>query len=111
MSHEAEVLVGVVDRKVNAKIRWKVSGRFEDIVFDPNNAYQIGTALKNAACDAAGTTPLMMGETKKMKITLEQRARMLVISGKIIRSMMEQGKKAENIATHVVDLILQETTE
>lgn len=111
MNREAEILVGVVDRKVNAKIRWKANGRLEDIVFDPNNAYQIGTALKNAACDAAGTTPLMMGDTGKMKITMEQRARMLVIAGKILRSMQEQGKKPERIALEVVDFVLQETTE
>lgn len=111
MSGAVDVLVGVVDRKVNAKIRWTESGRFEDIVFDPNNAYQVGTALKNAACDAAGTTPLMMGDTGKMKITLEQRARMLVIAGKLLRSMQEQGKQPERIAMEVVDFVLQETTE
>lgn len=111
MSGDIEMLVGVVGRRVNAKLRWNSTGRFEDIDFDPNNAYQIGKALTNAACDAAGVTPLMMGDTGKMKITMEQRARMLVIAGKILRSMFQQGRKPEEIALHVVDLVLQETTE
>lgn len=107
MSEAIDVAVGVVNGKVVAK--WHRATA--EIVFDPNNAYSVGKALSNAACDAAGTTPLMMGDTAKMKITLEQRARILVICGRILRSMMEQGKKPEQIAMHVVDHVLQETTE
>lgn len=107
MSDSIDVAVGVVNGKVVAK--WHRATA--EIVFDPNNAYSVGKALSNAACDAAGTTPLMMGDTAKMKITMEQRARMLIISGKIVRSLMEQGKQAEHIAAHVVDFVLQETTE
>lgn len=107
MGNEVDIAVGVVNGKVVAK--WHRATA--EIVFDPNNAYQIGKALSNAACDAAGTTPLMMGDTGKMRITMEQRARILIIAGKLLRSMTEQGKHPEQIAVHVVDFVLQETTE
>jgi ribosomal protein L24E len=100
-----EVAIGVVEGKVVARWHQAIS----QIEFNPDNAYQIGTALRNAACDATGVTPEMMG-SGKMEITNEGRARILIICGKIVRSLMEQGKTPEQITVHVVDYVLGETT-
>ncbi len=102
-----DVAVGVVNGKVVA--RWHVP--VSQIEFDPDNAFQVGTGLRNAACDAVGTTPEMMGGPGRMELTNEARARILVICGKIVRSMLEQGKTPEQITLHVVDHVLSETTK
>ena len=51
------------------------------IVFDPDNAFQVGTGLRNAACDATGTTPEMMGSVKT-ELTNEARAKILKSPGR-----------------------------
>jgi hypothetical protein len=101
-----DVAVGVVNGKVIA--RWQQA--VEEIAFDPNNAYTVGTALRNAARDAAGDSLIIAEPDQKMEITMEGRARILIIAGRILRSMQEQGKTPEQITLHVVDYILGETT-
>jgi len=100
-----DVAIGVVGGKVVARWHHAVT----QIVFDPDNAFQVGTGLRNAACDATGVTPEMMGASKT-ELTNEARAKILIIAGKILRSMLEQGKTAEQATVHVVDYILSETT-
>lgn len=102
-----QVAVGVVEGKVVARWRELAS----EIAFDPGNAYSVGTALRNAARDATGDRIIGSDPNPKMEITDEQRARVLIICGKIVKSMMEQGKTAEQITVHAVDYVLGETTK
>lgn len=101
-----QVAVGVVGRTVVAK--WHEPTN--EIAFDPGNAYTVGTALRNAARDATGDRLIGSEPNPKMEITPEGRARILVICGKIARSMFEQGRSPEQITMHLVDYVLGETT-
>lgn len=110
-----QVLVGVVNGIVNAKVRWDDTGRFEDMHFEPKEAYEIGIALSKAAMEAHAGQPVggaddFIRNESLMKITDEGRARILVIVGKMVRSLMDQGKSPEQITMHAVDFVLQETT-
>lgn len=101
-----QVAVGVVEGKVVARWHQSVS----HIAFDPGNAYMVGTALRNAARDATGDKLIGSDPDPKMEITDEARARILIICGKIVKSMIEQGKTAEQVTVHAVDYVLGETT-
>lgn len=108
------VAVGVFEDKV--VITWEEVCK--EITFDPQNAYQIGTAMARAALEAhRGTAEIgdhkfiegeVLGETKKKVSDLERMGMVMQVST-IIRTLMDQKRAAGYIAAHCVDAVLRET--
>jgi len=112
MSNSVDVAIGIIDGKVVAKWHQPTT----EIVFDPQNAYNLGLNLSKAAMDAyRGTSgdpskdlAFLSGE---LKITVNdvQRAFLIDKVATVIRTFRNQEKSDGYIAMHAVDMVLAAT--
>lgn len=112
MADSVQVAVGVFAGKVVT--RWQTP--CEQIEFDPKNAYTVGLAMARAAREAHEGKPAPDGfdaffsSEAKMQIGDEHRLRIISVAATMLRTLIARGDKADMIAIHVVDAVLQETT-
>ncbi len=108
-----DILIGVQDGQVIAK--WEEVANH--IIFDPQNAYQVGMALSKAGMEASrgtaqkGDTQFIEGELREMKVKVSdlQRMGMVMQVATIIRTMVDEKRTPGTIAQHCVDIVLRET--
>ena len=108
-----DIAIGVVDGKVIA--RWHEMT--DEIIFDPHNAYTVGTALSKAALEAhrgngsPGDMEFIAGELAEVKVKVSDTKRnfLIVQVAGILRSLITQNKSPAIMAAHAVDAVLQET--
>lgn len=110
-SGNVDIAVGVVEGKVVA--RWQMAA--DQIVFDPQNAYNVGMALAAAAMEAHKGMPVsaddfLAGEARKPKITDGQRDILIGIVATQVKTLIERGRSPGYIAMHCVDAVLQEVS-
>lgn len=111
MTGSIQVAVGVVEGKVVAKWHDPVS----EITFDPQNAYQIGLALAQAAMDAhngsaVNAKPFLEGEVQKRKVTDQQRDMLIGIVATQLKTLIDKGRSPGIMAIHAVDAVLNEVS-
>ena len=104
-----DVAIGVFEGKVIAT--WQKPTT--QIVFDPQNAFQIGEAMARAAHEAKyGAPPQSDGgyiaEQVKARVTENMRVRMINRVVLMLGSMQRQKKTPGHIAMALVDAILRE---
>jgi hypothetical protein len=105
-----DVVIGVVDGKVVA--RWHEPTA--QIVFDPQNAMQVGEALARAAHEArfgvAPTDESYVAAQVRARITEAFRARAINRVTLMLGSMERQRRTPAYIAMQIVDAILRDVT-
>lgn len=105
-----DVAIGVVDGRVVARWRDPTS----EIVFDPQNAFQIGEAMARAAHEArfgvAPTDESYIAGQIRARVTENLRVRAINRVVLMLGSMERQGKAPGHIAAQLVDAILREVT-
>jgi hypothetical protein len=104
-----DVAIGVHEGKVVA--RWMVPTN--EIVFDPQNAYQIGEAMARAAHEAKHGAPVQtdesyIAEQVRARVTENLRLRMINRFILMFGSMERQRKTPQHIAAQMVDALLRE---
>lgn len=109
MSESVQVAVGVVEGKVVA--RWAMPTA--EIVFDPQNAYNVGMALAQAGMEAHGGSPInahpfLTSELQRPKVTDAQRDMLIGIVATQLKTLMDKGRSPGFMAIHAVDAVLQE---
>lgn len=108
-----DIAIGVEGGMVIAK--WQELANH--IVFDPSNAYQIGTAMAKAAMEASrgvaqkGDLQFVENELREMKVVVSdlQRMGMVMQVATIVRTMIDEKRTPGTIAQHCVDIVLRET--
>ena len=113
MTDSVQVAIGVVDGKVVAQWHEPVA----EIVFDPQNAYSVGMHLARAAMEAhqgkanGKEIEFIAGELAEVKKKVSDLERMAMVQqvSTIIRTLIDQKRKAGYIAQHAVDAVLRET--
>lgn len=83
------------------------------IVFDPQNAFNLGEALARTAHRAkfgkeAPSDNSYIAQQVKARITEQMRDKMVTRVAQMLRSMMQEGKLPAVMAVHVVDTIFAE---
>jgi hypothetical protein len=108
-SGSVDVSIGVHEGKVVA--RWQVPTN--QIVFDPQNAFQVGEAMARAAHEArygvsVQTDESYIAEQVRARVTENLRARMVSRFVLMFGSMERQRKTPKHIAEQMVDALLRE---
>jgi len=112
-----DVAIGVVDGQVVAK--WHQATN--EIVFDPQNAYQLGVSMARAAMEAhrgsknnaAMDSLFLQGELGQQRIKITDAQRTLLINqvATMIRTLRNKNRSDGYIAMHAVDAVLTETAQ